>query len=88
MSVNNGDSARANREVKKHRLQRQRNRELRKTLTVQTSGQEPSSLTKDGNQVTSKPLPPLTGDSKANAGEGESAQEFILNHSPSGGYHD
>lgn len=92
MSVNNGDSARANREDKKHRLQRQRNRELRKTLTVQTPGQESLTLSRDGNQVTTKPLPPFTGDSRANASEEESeeesAQEITLNHSPSGGYHD
>ena len=88
MSVKNGDSARANREDKKHRLQRQRNRELRKTLAVQTSGQEPLTLSRDGDQMTAKPLPPLTGDSNANASEEESDQEITLNHSPSGGYHD
>ena len=88
MSVKNGDSARANREDKKHRLQRQRNRELRKTLTVQTPAQEPLTHSRDGNQVTAKPLPPFSGDSRANASEGESAQEITLNHSPSGGYND
>jgi hypothetical protein len=88
MSVKNGDTARANREDKKHRLQRQRNRELRKTLTVQTPGQEPLTLSRDEDQMTAKRLPPFTGDSKANASEGESDQEITLNHSPSGGYHD
>ena len=88
MSVNNGDSARANREVKKHRLQRQRNRELRKTLAVRTPEQETLTLSRDGGEMTAKRLPPLTEDSNANASEGESDQEINLNHSPSGGYHD